>query len=132
MMIVMKWMILTAKICDEMDDLDSKYSEEKDENQPYASSDIRLRDCVKIIQGDFVEYYACVEEMHPITCFIFNISNPSLEDMLLMKMTLTSETRMIYVLLLRKLTDVPGLPFLKFITLFLRFTNHLECLFAVL
>ena len=48
--------------CDEMDDLDTEDSEEKDENQPYASSDIRPGDCVKIIQGDFVGYYACVEE----------------------------------------------------------------------
>ena len=48
--------------CDEMDDLDSEDSEEKDENQPGASSDIRPRDYVKIIQGDFVGYYACAEE----------------------------------------------------------------------
>ena len=48
--------------CDEMDDLDREDSEEKDENQPGASSDIRPGDYVKIIQGDFVEYYACVEE----------------------------------------------------------------------
>ena len=48
--------------CDEMDDLDSEDSEEKDENQPGASSDIRPEDYVKIIQGDFVGYYACVEE----------------------------------------------------------------------
>ena len=41
-----------------MDDLDSEDSEEKDENQPGASSDIRPRDYVKIIQGD----YACAEE----------------------------------------------------------------------
>ena len=47
---------------DEMDDLDSEDSEEKDENQPGASSDIRPEDYVKIIQGDFVGYYACVEE----------------------------------------------------------------------
>ena len=48
--------------CDEMDDLDSEGSEEKDENQSGASSDIRPGDYVKIIQGDFVEYFACVEE----------------------------------------------------------------------
>ena len=47
--------------CDEMDDLDSEDSEEKDDNQSGASSDIRPGDYVKIIQGDFVEYYACVE-----------------------------------------------------------------------
>ena len=48
--------------CDKMDDHDSEDSEEKDENQPGASSDIRPGDYVKIIQGDFVRYYACVEE----------------------------------------------------------------------
>ena len=34
-----------------MDDLDREDSEEKDENQPGASSDIRPGDYVKIIQG---------------------------------------------------------------------------------
>ena len=47
-MIVMKWM--------------SEDGEEKDDNQPGASSDIRLGDYLKIIQGDFVEYYACAEK----------------------------------------------------------------------
>ena len=48
MMIAMKWII--------------EDGEEKDGNQPGASSDIRPRDYVKIIQGDFVGYYACAEE----------------------------------------------------------------------
>ena len=48
--------------CDEMDDLDSEDSEEKDENKPGASLDTIPRDYVKIIQGDFVGYHACVEE----------------------------------------------------------------------
>ena len=48
--------------CNEIDGLDSEDSEEKDENQPCASSDIRPGDYVKIIQGDFVGYYAFVEE----------------------------------------------------------------------
>ena len=47
---------------DEMDDLGSEDSGEKDENQSGTSSDIRPGDYVKIIQRDFVEYYARVEE----------------------------------------------------------------------